>query len=225
MLPSGGSAAMPEERLQRIEKIVTLLQNIKVDFFQRNASIIICDQLTENARMDWEHAFERCSVQVALPGRDCHLAIEVFDKKMAEHTELFATIRMAELEVDNKYLPDVHDDFFAHFDWRTFTPEEMSVCPPVLLFTKDNLLVENELNTFSQLLSSNRPIKMLVLKQGVQSADGFAYRQELGALAIGPPQRIRAAVRRCHSQQTDRGFPGRSGQFRPGTVPHLLTNW
>ena len=87
--------------------------------------------------------------------------------------------------MDDKYTPEIHGDFFAHFDWRSFTAEEMAVCPPVLLFTKDDSLMESELNAFSQLLSSNRPVKMLVLKQGAPAAaGGFTFRQELGAMAI-----------------------------------------
>ena len=185
VIPTGGSAAMPEERLHRIEKIVALLEGTDADFFQKNACVILGEQLAANAGVDWEHAFEKCAVLVAPPGQDCRLAIDVFDKKMAEYAELFAAIRTAELEVENKYTQEIHGDFFAHFDWRSFTAEEMAVCPPVLLFAKDKALMESELNEFSQLLSSNRPIKMLVLKQGVPaSAEGFTYRQELGAMAI-----------------------------------------
>ncbi len=185
VIPKGGSAIMPEERQQRIEKIVALLEDTKADFFQKNACLILGESLAASAKVDWENAFEKCTVLVANPGQDCQLAMEVFDKKMAEYAGLFAAIRTAELEVDDKYTPDIHGDFFAHFDWRSFTAEEMAVCPPVLLFTKDNALIASELNEFSQLLSSNRPVKMLVLKQGVPGvAEGFAYRQEPGALAI-----------------------------------------
>ena len=185
VIPTGGSAVMPEERQQRIEKIVALLEDTKADFFQKNACVILGEQLAASAKVDWENAFEKCTVLVAPPGRDCRLAMDVFDKKMAEYAELFAAIRTAELEVDDKYTPEIHGDFFAHFDWRSFTAEEMAVCPPVLLFTKDDSLMESELNEFSQLLSSNRPVKLLVLKQGVSAAaGGFAYRQELGAMAI-----------------------------------------
>jgi ferredoxin len=185
VIPTGGSAVMPEERLHRIEKIVALLENTGTDFFQKNACLILGESLAASVKLDWEHVFEKCTVLVANPGQDCQLAMEVFDKKMTEYTEVFVALRTAELEVDDKYLPDIHGDFFAHFDWRSFTVEEMTVCPPVLLFTKDNALIANELNEFSQLLSSNRPVKMLVLKQGVPaSTEGFTYRQEPGAMAI-----------------------------------------
>ncbi|MCB0518995.1 MAG: ferredoxin [Saprospiraceae bacterium] len=185
VIPTGGAAIMPEERQHRIEKIVALLEDTEADFFQKNACLILGEELAANAKVDWENTFEKCAVLVAPPGQDSRLAMDVFDKKMAEYAELFAAIRTAELEVDNKYVQEIHGDFFAHFDWRSFTAEEMAVCPPVLLFAKDNCLMESELNDFSQLLSSNRPVKMLVLKQGVRSSSGgFAYRQELGAMAV-----------------------------------------
>ncbi len=185
VIPTGGSAIMPEERLLRIEKIVATLEDTDVDFFQKNACLILADQLAENANVDWENTFEKSTVMVALPGRDCHLAMEVFDKKMTEYAKVFAAIRTAELEVANKYTQEIHGDFFAHFDWRSFTADEMGVCPPILYFTKDNTLIKSELNEFSHLLSSNRPIKILVAKQGMQeAAKGFTFRQELGAIAI-----------------------------------------
>lgn len=185
VMPTGGSSVMPEERLHRIEKIVSVLENSEAGFFQKNAYLILNEELAETAKVDWKHAFAKSDILVAPAGQECHLARQVFDENMAAYANIFAAIRTAELEVDNRYFPEIHSDYFAHFDWRSFTSEELSVCPPVLYFTKDNSLIENELKEFSELLSSNRPIKMLVAKQGVQkAAEGFSFRQEIGAMAI-----------------------------------------
>ncbi|MEZ4955809.1 MAG: ferredoxin [Saprospiraceae bacterium] len=185
VMPTGGSSVMPEERLHRIEKIVAILENRDAGFFQKNAYLILNEELAETAKVDWNHAYAKSDILFAPAGQDCHLARQVFDENMAANANIFAAIRTAELEVDNRYFPEIHSDYFAHFDWRSFTSEELSACPPVLYFTNDNSLIKNELKEFSELLSSSRPIKILAAKQGVQkAAEGFSFRQEIGAMAI-----------------------------------------
>ncbi len=185
VMTTGGSTVMPEERLHRIEKIVSVLEDIGTDFFQKNAFIILAAELAESTRVEWEKTYDKCTVLVAPKGQSCRLAMQVFDEKMAEMATLFAAIRTAELEIGNQYYQEIHGDFFAHFDWHSFTAEELVICPPIILHAHDNSLIEKELNEFSQLLTSMRPVKMLVLKQGVEAADGaFTFRHELSAMAI-----------------------------------------
>ncbi len=215
VMPTGGSAAMPEERLHRIEKIVAVLEDIGSDFFQKNAFIILAEELTESASVDWENTFAKSTLLVAQSGQVCRLTMQVFDEKMAKFATLFAAIRTAALEVGNHYFQEIHGDFFAHFDWRSFTAEELAVCPPILLYTKDTSLIENELNEFSQLLTSMRPVKMLVLKQGVGAdVGGFTFRQELSALAI--------AHRNAYIMQSPSVAPGKLVKgFRQGLISQV----
>jgi hypothetical protein len=186
VMTTGGSTLMPEERLHRIEKIVSVLEDIGTNFFQKNdAFIILAEELAESTRVEWEKNYDQCTVLVAPKSQSCHLAKQVFDEKMAEIATLFAAIRTAELEIGNQYYQDIHGDYFAHFDWRSFTAEELAICPPIILNTYDNSLIEKELNEFSQLLTSMRPVKMLVVKQGVEAIVGaLTFRQELSSLAI-----------------------------------------
>jgi hypothetical protein len=184
VLPVGGASVMPAERLQRIEKVVQILETVEADFFQKGASIILGKQLAESTGPDWKKAFDHSEIIVAGASQACKRAMAVFDKKMAAYAEIFAAIRTGELEIDNVYASEIHGDYLANFSWRSFTEEEMAVCPPVLLFAIDSGLMENELNEFSKMLSSSRPVKCLIVKQGGGTAADFVFRQELGAIAI-----------------------------------------
>ncbi|MFQ5448314.1 MAG: hypothetical protein ACE5FF_15420, partial [Saprospiraceae bacterium] len=156
VLPTGGASIMPADRLQRIEKVVQILENTETEFFQKEASIILGEQLAATAGIDWEKTFTQSEISVAPPGQICKLAMEIFDKKMAAYAEIFVAIRTGELEIENAYTPEIHGDFLTQFSWRSFNDEEMAACPPVFMFAKDTGLMENELNEFSKMLSSNR---------------------------------------------------------------------
>ena len=184
VLPTGGTSVMPVERLERIEKVVQILENTGAGFFQKEASIVLSKQLAESSTLDWGKTFSNSEITMAATGKVCHRAMEIFDKKMAAYAEIFAAIRTGELEIENVYTPEIHGDYLAHFSWRFFTNEEMAACPPVLLFAQDTSLMENELNEFSKMLSSSRPIKCLIVKQGGSDPTNFVFRQELGAIAI-----------------------------------------
>jgi pyruvate-ferredoxin/flavodoxin oxidoreductase len=87
----------------------------------------------------------------------------------------FRRVRMAELELDGKYNPEVHDAFFARFGWRDFTAEEWALCPPVVLAGDESLLSGPQAGALHALLDSGRPVRVLCL-------DGHAW----SALAAHP---------------------------------------
>ena len=47
----------------------------------------------------------------------------IFEGHMAKMAEGFKAIRMAELELEGKYDPSTHDEFFTYFDWTMWDPE------------------------------------------------------------------------------------------------------
>jgi hypothetical protein len=64
---------------------------------------------------------------------DCPAAEEQNRKRMGVMCDFFRCVRIAHLEVENKYHKEGHDPFFAHFDESELTDEELSYCPPVLM--------------------------------------------------------------------------------------------
>ncbi|MCO6480159.1 MAG: ferredoxin [Phaeodactylibacter sp.] len=193
VLPSGGSEAMPEERHHRIELILDNLHKADELLFGSDAFVVLSETGSGFDEAGREGNFPRFRVHLAKAGKLSATAAGVFDEEMGKAAAVFAALRIARLEVNNQYVPEMHSDFFAHFDWRSFNEQEWAACAPVLLLADAEMLLEQELNAFSRQLASGRPLKYLAVKNikrlnaadsNGREADALAMRRELGALAI-----------------------------------------
>jgi len=192
VLPSGGSEAMPEERHHRIEMVLDALNQADTLLFGQEAFVLLGGGRPAFREVDWKYSFPRFVLNRAASGSLSAAASRMFDQEMGKAARVFAALRIGRMEVANQYVPEMHSDFFAHFDWRSFNGREMAACAPVLLLSDVEELLEMELNDFSRLLASGRPVKFLIAKnrrpaapeEDGQPAAGHAFRQELGALAV-----------------------------------------
>jgi pyruvate-ferredoxin/flavodoxin oxidoreductase len=100
------------------------------------------------------------------------LAMGVFEGHMARMAEGFKAIRMAELELAGSYRPAEHDEFLTYFDWRQFSDEEWELCPPVVAVGGDGAMYDIGYQNLSRLMSSGKPIKVLVVDTQVYSNTG-----------------------------------------------------
>lgn len=190
VLPVSGSDAMPEERLKRIEKILETLHSAGQELLERPASLLI-DPAVDNP--EWRQDFPPDTIFTAKPEQLCRQVTALYDERMGAYARIFAAIRLAKLEIDGHYRAELHGDFFAHFDWRSFNDQELALCPPVFLVADESALLHRELDDFSRLLASDRLIKLYVLKRTVHPesrdpeetlSEGVTPKRELSALAI-----------------------------------------
>ncbi|HEY5656415.1 MAG TPA: 2-oxoacid:acceptor oxidoreductase family protein, partial [Myxococcota bacterium] len=100
------------------------------------------------------------------------MAMGVFEGHMAKMAGGFAAIRRAELELEGKYDPSEHDDFFTYFNWHQFSDEEWALCPPVVAVGGDGAMYDIGFQNLSRALASGKPIKVLVLDTQVYSNTG-----------------------------------------------------
>ncbi|MBK7408176.1 MAG: ferredoxin [Saprospirales bacterium] len=185
LLPESGSTNMPKERLLRLQKALDTMQKADALLFSHTALFIMEKGLNAELAFDWKSFLPKAQVHAIAKGEVVQSALDLFNRTTSLAADFFAAIRVAKLETDNQYKPEVHDDFFAHFTWRQFSEEELAACPPVILCTDSNSLLEQEWPVWSHIMASNRPIKALVLKKaGEAEVEGVAFRQEPGALAI-----------------------------------------
>ncbi len=117
------------------------------------------------------------------------LARGLFTGHMLKMAEGFKTLRIAELEIANKYDSDEHDDFFARFNWQDFSAEEHKLCPPVVCIGDQHALSEAGMDSLSQAIAGDTPIKILVLndtryENGAQALDTAFARRELALMAM-----------------------------------------
>jgi pyruvate-ferredoxin/flavodoxin oxidoreductase len=100
------------------------------------------------------------------------LAMGIFEGHMAKMAEGFRTIRKAELELEGKYNPDEHDDYFKYFNWLQFTDEEWHLCPPVIALGGDGSMYDIGFQNLSRMMASGKPIKVIVVDTQVYSNTG-----------------------------------------------------
>lgn len=187
VLPEAATLPMPAERVRRIEKIVNVLERAP-SFFAYDA--IFCVTTSFSEQLPSGDVLSRVKVHTVEGGNACAGAQNVFDNAMARMAELFAAVRVADLEIKGHYDPEIHDPYFAGFDWQSFDDAELSACPPVVLLSSVAEIMNHELADFSGLLASCRPIKALVLKQEMPVPGGrmnewnFTFQQEIGSLAV-----------------------------------------
>jgi pyruvate-ferredoxin/flavodoxin oxidoreductase len=108
------------------------------------------------------HLFQDCS----------SMAMGVFEGHMAKMAEGFKAVRMAELELEGKWNPAEHDEFFTYFNWHQFTDEEWELCPPVVAVGGDGAMYDIGFQNLSRVMASGKPVKVLVLDTQVYSNTG-----------------------------------------------------
>jgi pyruvate-ferredoxin/flavodoxin oxidoreductase len=96
-------------------------------------------------------------------GRGPELAAGIADAHLRRLTRWIKAERVARLELDDKYRAAEHDPFFERFSWKDFTPEELALCPPLLLIGDAEDLFGRGLGALSALLDSRAPVKVLAL--------------------------------------------------------------
>jgi pyruvate-ferredoxin/flavodoxin oxidoreductase len=100
------------------------------------------------------------------------MAMGIFEGHMAKMADGFKAIRMAELELEGKYDPAEHDDFFTYFNWTRFTDEEFELCPPVVAVGGDGAMYDIGFQNLSRAMASGKPIKVFVVDTQVYSNTG-----------------------------------------------------
>ena len=100
------------------------------------------------------------------------MAMGIFEGHMSKMAEGFKAIRLAELELEGKYRPEEHDDYFKYFNWRHFSDEEWHLCPPVVAVGGDGAMYDIGFQNLSRALISGKPIKVVILDTQVYSNTG-----------------------------------------------------
>lgn len=90
------------------------------------------------------------------------VAVREHETRMVRFADFYKAVRIARLEIANGYRESVHDTFFAEFDRRHLTGDELSLCPPILLALESEPLAGREAAVLD-LLRTDMPIKILLV--------------------------------------------------------------
>jgi pyruvate-ferredoxin/flavodoxin oxidoreductase len=81
-------------------------------------------------------------------------------------------LRIARLELEDAYLPEVHDRYFRMFGWDQFTPQELAMLPTAFSVGGDGATYDIGFGALSRVLTTSTPIKVMVLNTGAYSNTG-----------------------------------------------------
>lgn len=100
------------------------------------------------------------------------MAMGAYEGHMVKMADGFKAIRTAELELEGKYDPKKHDEFFTYFNWRNFSNEEFLLCPPVVAVGGDGSMFDIGFQNVSRVLMSGKPVKIMIVDTQVYSNTG-----------------------------------------------------
>ncbi len=152
---------------------------------------------------------------LAVMGSDdpCASATEIFESDAARFAQLFTALRIAELEINDRYNPAVHDSWFAGFDWQAFSNDELQLVTRVVALVSADHLAGDGLPSFSRLLGSRLPVHIIswvraydnpAVKPGEGPFD--AYRFELAYFGVGHRQVVVAQTSAARHDDMLSGF-------------------
>jgi hypothetical protein len=164
MVPKQGSSKMTESRVLRITALIDLLDETLKSAVNR-AHLVVNRELENDFR--WKEIFINSKVSFT----DLHTGFgkveHLFDSNIGSFTSVLIAMRKAELELKGKYDDEVHNDYFNHFKWFKLSADELSLFPPVVMITGGTSLLKAGMSDFSNLLVSNKPVKVIALTNRV----------------------------------------------------------
>ncbi len=92
----------------------------------------------------------------------CSEALSLFQAEIYRMVTLVRAVRIARLEVENRYQEGRHDAFFEAFGPDHLTPEERRALPPLMVYLDGDSMTETDRCTLLDILASDLPIKVLL---------------------------------------------------------------
>jgi ferredoxin len=182
-----GTQAMSGERRGRIEQAIEVLEAWEPDPVL--VRFVHAGSLTDPWLREADFCHEVTDVD------PCARATDLFDREAEKLTQIFGAVRIASLEIAHRYDPTVHNPWFSSFGWEAFSQEELRLVPSIIALAAADQVAGDGLRSFSRLLSSGRPVQVLIRVQphnnpaAAPDEDPFqSFRTELGYLAISHRQ-------------------------------------
>ena len=94
--------------------------------------------------------------------QSCTEALDAYRDRLPSVIEFTKALAIAEMEVENKYVPDLHDAVFADFDESDLTQEQMAFLPPAMIFLRDGVTDSSEIARAYEALACGLPIKVMI---------------------------------------------------------------
>jgi pyruvate-ferredoxin/flavodoxin oxidoreductase len=155
---------------------------------------------------EWAAQFPRhpyhAPLTVAPTAQGVELARGIARGLMAEHLALVGSLRRAALEADPPPDRSARLEAIENLRWEDLEVEERAACPPLLLLGDDTALLEQGFETLARLLSSELPVKVILLDGRGRLASG----PEPALVAMAHRRAFVLAASPAHPDQLARGL-------------------
>ena len=160
-------------------------------------------------------------------------AVGYFDGTARRLATVFRAARVASLEAEGSYRPELHDEVLADLDWEVFSPDELALVPLVAVVTTGRSLRQRGQGSLSELLRSSRPVHVIVQDEiGApdEAEDLSAFHLDLGYLAMAHREVFVVGSTLARPDRLTEGLVRMVQAPRPGlALMHLpareLTRW
>jgi ferredoxin len=139
------SDMLSHERRQRIEAVLMVLQSQRF-YSPGRASERWLDGIEPHSFI-----FDNCAD-----------AMGTFRDRLPQMVDFIEAVSIAELEIQNKYRPDLHDAFFARFDDCDLTDSDLAMFPSYLVCLRDGQSDAAETVRALEAIASGFPVKVLI---------------------------------------------------------------
>lgn len=186
MMPASTSSGLPESRFKRVQACAEVLENGLKAMERSKASLFVTKEMAE--RFGLESTMDQAEMKVA-SGSACAEAKERYLSGVDGFVAMVRAMRMAELEVENKYDEDLHTPYFDGFGLQHLSSEDLQYLPEIVVIEKCSDLTTHP-EAFLSLLSENIPVRVMAITTSNELADELTkadrpeFRQELSALAF-----------------------------------------
>ncbi len=93
---------------------------------------------------------------------NCAAALDAFRDRLPQMVDFIKAISIAELEIENRYRPSLHDAFFARFDGTALREDDIALFPSYLVCLRDGRSDAGETVQAFEALASGMPVKVLI---------------------------------------------------------------
>ncbi|WP_420319022.1 hypothetical protein [Ekhidna sp.] len=186
LVPKHSGPALSASRKNRLQEVLDLLNDGLHQYQTAQAVLLTTPKYGDQQGFK---RFQQINVKENTAVKETKKLLE---KQLTTFVELMKAFRIASLEVEDDYDEKIHDDYFTHFTWYRLSNVEKVIFRPIILQI-DHQLIMQQLDDLSELLSTNWPIKLLVMNHLLVSEPvatisweeaSHRYRPELAALTV-----------------------------------------
>ncbi|MDX1406779.1 MAG: ferredoxin [Saprospiraceae bacterium] len=183
---AGASSHLPELRLKRVIACLQTLEQAHDSYQKTQGMVFVQARLAEQFKLT--DSLDNATLQIT-SGKPCEELRSYYQEEMTEFVRVIAAVRLAQLEIDQKYVEDLHTPYFDGFDFSYLREDEMQYFRTVIA-VEDAQQLAGQPEDMLALISDRALVKVVALNTldqltaGPNYATGDEGYLELAALAI-----------------------------------------